>query len=380
MCAAPSASGARSMPLLRPPAMSTTESKPDTAASVACGAVALESSYQLMPSASATSSTRWARPRKVVSARAHAVGRRAAGERGGGCGEGVGEVVGQAPEERRDLGDRGAVGADEAVAVDGVVGVARPTEPERADTGAGVDVAHDDRVVGVGDGDADLGIEVAPDAGLGLLVVLERRVDVQVISGEVQPRRDRRAEGPAVAEAERRRLHHEHVRGGIVDRGDQRHLGVAHRLGAQTGRFEHLGHQRRDRGLAVRAGDRQHRAVVPERGQIELAQDRDAGLACRCEHRVVVGQPRGGQHRGAVRDEVAPLLEIGCFEEIHGFRVCSSPARVRGMVVDRAHVAAVGPDRTGHRRAGHTEAHHQHRARHIGRRSGGQSTAPGMDT
>ena len=59
------ASGARSRPLLRPPAMSTTESKPARAASVAWGAVAFESSYQRTPPASPTSSTRWGRPAKL---------------------------------------------------------------------------------------------------------------------------------------------------------------------------------------------------------------------------------------------------------------------------------------------------------------------------
>ena len=46
-----SASSPRSRPLLRPPAMSTTDSKPRTAATAAWGLVALESSYQRTPSA-----------------------------------------------------------------------------------------------------------------------------------------------------------------------------------------------------------------------------------------------------------------------------------------------------------------------------------------
>ncbi len=58
---------ARSRPLLRPPAISTTESKPARAARVAWGAVALESSYQRTPSASPTSWTRCGSPVKARS-------------------------------------------------------------------------------------------------------------------------------------------------------------------------------------------------------------------------------------------------------------------------------------------------------------------------
>ncbi len=58
----------RSRPLFRPPAMSTTEGKPLTAAPTAWGTVALESSNHRTPSCSPRSSTRCASPRKPTSA------------------------------------------------------------------------------------------------------------------------------------------------------------------------------------------------------------------------------------------------------------------------------------------------------------------------
>ena len=52
------ASSERSSPLLRPPAISTTEENADTPARTAAGVVAFESSYQRTPSRSATNCTR----------------------------------------------------------------------------------------------------------------------------------------------------------------------------------------------------------------------------------------------------------------------------------------------------------------------------------
>ena len=96
---ASAAIGARSRPLLRPPAMRTTWSKPSIAAAAACGVVAFESLNQATPSASATSSMRCGGPtneaerggdrRGVGQARSRAPGRRRRGRwsrRGAGCG------------------------------------------------------------------------------------------------------------------------------------------------------------------------------------------------------------------------------------------------------------------------------------------------------
>ena len=69
--------------------MSTTESKPRTAASVACGTVAFESSYHRTPSDSTTNSTRCGRPVKSRSVVVHPVEAGAGGHGRGGGGQRV---------------------------------------------------------------------------------------------------------------------------------------------------------------------------------------------------------------------------------------------------------------------------------------------------
>ena len=118
---------------------------------------------------------------------------------------------------------------------------------------------------------------VAPDARLGRLVRRQVGVAVQVVGGEVEPRAHRGGEAPRVLETKRRRLDHEHIGGRIGDGGHQRHRGVAHGDCSQPGGHQHVAHQRRHRGLAVRAGDGEQRPVVPPRGEVELRQDRHAG-------------------------------------------------------------------------------------------------------
>ena len=68
----PRGSAPRSRPLFRPPAISTTESNPASAATTDAGVVALESSYQRTPPASPTSCTRWGSPANVAKTRRQA--------------------------------------------------------------------------------------------------------------------------------------------------------------------------------------------------------------------------------------------------------------------------------------------------------------------
>ncbi len=85
---------ARSSPLLRPPAISTTDEKPATAASTDAGVVALESSYQATPSPEPTRLTRCGRGGVLANA-VSAARRGRAGCRGHGRRrQGIGQVVG----------------------------------------------------------------------------------------------------------------------------------------------------------------------------------------------------------------------------------------------------------------------------------------------
>ncbi len=270
---AASVSTDRSRPLLRPPAMSTTESKPADGGE---GGVGRRGLGVVVPARrrrpSATSCTRWARPRNVRStwrtpsrvappSRAVADAARALLTSWG---------------RSRHSSSRSTIvspaAPTRALAGEVVVGGVVDAEGHRA--APRVAPGHDDRVVGVGDGDAAAGPEVGPDAGLGVLVALDRVVDVEVVLGEVQPRGHRGLEVPGVAEPERRRLDHEHVELGPGDGLDQRDVGVAHGQRRSPRRLEHLGDEGGDGGLAVGAGDGHQRPVVPRRGQVELAEHR----------------------------------------------------------------------------------------------------------
>ena len=198
----------RSTPLFRPPAMSTTDSKPATAALVAWGVVAFESSYQRTPSRSATSSTRWGRPLNPRSPTATASGSTPSET----------AMADAARALRRSWGNglhnsstpsSGIPGHDQPVAVDAVVPPADRHRVGRRMTG-------DDGIVEIGDRHRS-GCPVPPDAGLGRLVGRQVGVDVEVIGGEVQPGRHLWAPPGGVPEPERGRLHDEARRVRIVD-------------------------------------------------------------------------------------------------------------------------------------------------------------------
>ena len=79
--------------------MSTTESKPRTAASVAWGTVAFESSYQRTPVGLADELDAVRQPVEVAQRVVHAVETGAGGNRGGRGGQRVADVVGHGSPE-----------------------------------------------------------------------------------------------------------------------------------------------------------------------------------------------------------------------------------------------------------------------------------------
>ena len=99
---------------------------------------------------------------------------------------------------------------------------------------------------------------------LGRLVAPSEAVHVEVVGGEVQPRRHRRAEAaaaPAGTTTPRPRT----PRGRVVDGGHEGHVGVADRRGPPARRPQHRRDQRGHRGLAVGAGDGDDAAGRPTR-------------------------------------------------------------------------------------------------------------------
>ncbi len=230
-------------------------SKPSIAAAAACGVVAFESLNQATPPASATSSMRCGGPTNDASA---AADRGGVGEPGleheGGGGEAVGDVVGQAAPHRRDRGDLAARRHQHTV-LDAVVG----TVASERDVTAGCDgeVAHHLGVVGEADGDV-AGALVGEDPGLRRRVGRQRAVPVEMVGGEVEPRRGGAAEALGPGQAEARALDDEGV-DVEVDGGDERDVGVAGGDGAHAGGLEHGDGEQRRRRLAVGPGDGEHR-------------------------------------------------------------------------------------------------------------------------
>ena len=91
-----------------------------------------------------------------------------------------------------------------------------------------------------------------------------------------------------------------------VERGDERHVGVADGDGAPAGGAQHRGGQQRGGGLAVGPGDGEHRArparalLLPLVGEVDLGAQRHAEARGGDDHGVGLGDARAGH------DEVAP--------------------------------------------------------------------------
>ena len=239
--ARPRPSTERSRPLLRPPAMSTTESKPPTAASVAWGAVAFESSYHRTPPASPTSvdPVGEAAERRASAARTPStVGARR--RRRWPRPQRVGEVVREGARHSSAIARNGAPPG--------------PGARRRADSQSASPSSP--KVTGA-PGPRRCG---APRGSSALATAIGRPGRGCARCGPWRPRSWRalsctsRWSGAKLsqvatsarsrwlyAEPERRRLDHEHVGIGVVDGLDQRHVGVAGRHGAAARREEHVG-------------------------------------------------------------------------------------------------------------------------------------------
>ena len=161
-------------------------------------------------------------------------------------------------------------------------------------------------------------------------------------------------------------------------------LGVAAGHRTTAGGLEHLGHHRRDGGLAVGAGDGHDRAVVPGVGEVELGQDRaPAWSRAAAKTGWRSGTPGLGHDRvdaveGGVERRVGRRLQ-----QVHGLGSCRSHGRLGGMVVDDDDLDPPRPQRTGHGPTGDAEADHEHAAQDEGtveHRPGHQSIVPGSRT
>ena len=163
---------------------------------------------------------------------------------------------------------------------------------------------------------------VLVDAGLRRGVGLERGVPVEVVGREVQPGRHPWAEPLREAKAERGRLDDERL-DVFVERGDERHVGVADRERLATRCLEHLGDHRRHRGLAVGAGDREHRS------RSRTTAVRSASQSVARSSSLTTGRPRAN----------APTIAGWCSGTPGLGTTASTDSSERGeLAVSRAHV------------------------------------------
>ena len=260
---ATSASTERSRPLFRPPAISTTESKPRDGRSDRRGGwwpwsrrtTAPHQRRRPAPGGGGGRGTRRSAARTpstvAPAASAAADGRQRVAT---SWGSDRGTASATATSGRRS-GRRRAPSVDHGV-------VAGRGEPKRDHACRRARrLGQHDGVVGVDHGHV-VGALVGPDAGLGGGVGVEVAVPVEVVGGEVEPHADHGPERVGELELERRHLDHDHV--------DVAAHGVASgrpMLPAATARSpdgaQHLGDQRGHRRLAVGAGDGDDRRGRP---------------------------------------------------------------------------------------------------------------------
>ena len=216
----------------------------------------------------ATSCTRWGRPAKARSSRratpSSGARRRARWPR---AARALATSWGRAGGSSSTAQQVGAVGADAARRRAHVaVRAGRVDRPkvDGARAGARPQVAGHDRVVDVADGDV-VGAPGRPRCGPWPPRRRPGRACTSRWSGaKLSQVATPGPEARAVAQPERGRLDHEHLDGGVVEGGDERHVGVARRRRRATpDALEHVGDHHRHRGLAVGAGDGDDRAVVP---------------------------------------------------------------------------------------------------------------------
>ena len=217
--------------------------------------------------------------------------------------------------------------------------------------------AHDDLVVEVD----DRGRRALEDARLGRGVLGEVAVTVEVVGRHVQHRGRLRLQRPGRLELVRGELEHVHRRRRALEQVERGLAEVAADAHLEPGGLRKRADQRRDRALAVRAGDADHAAARLAREQLDVADEveslrrrlaqeglgeRDAGrhddLVRALEHRRVEAAERGRRPG----HEPAQLRE---------------PGRVRARVGDDQPVPARGQV-PGRRHAGAAEAH-DHAAR-----------------
>ena len=219
-------------------------------------------------------------------------------------------------------------------------------------------------IVGVQDPDA-LRRGVVEQQPLVVVVGGHRRVAVEVVGREVRKDADVGGEVRAVVQLERGHLDGEPVIAVAPD-GDvrERPADVARGRGAHAGGLEHVRHERRRGGLAVRPGDRDAARAL-QRGEADLDLRHDRHTRCagggdgRCARRHA-GRDDDGGGGADLRQVVAAQLHLHPRERPQlGERVAA--VRAVGRVA-RVHVHALPREQSRGRDAALPQPHDRHDA------------------
>src|SRR4029078_13050550 len=154
--------------------------------------------------------------------------------------------------------------------------------------------------------------------------VLEARVPVQVVRGEVEENGDARAEGVDVLELEARELAHDPgllAQGAVETR--ERPANVPSHRHVLAGGAEDLTEELARRRLAVRPGDAEDRVVEKAEPQLDLAPDGQHTLS-------PSGHERGRRrYTWAFHEQVHAVEKLGVVRAEDDFDAClAKPARV----------------------------------------------------
>ena len=350
----------RSMPLSRPPAMSTTgASKARSAATTASGWVPCESLTKRTPSTSATGSSRCSTPRKAAAAARIAAGsspkasadrdrrqrvRHVVRARDGQLG-GRHDPRGRGRRGRHPPG-RGArpVGDDPAVDHPEPAGQRRVAAVRDRRAPADGRVRRDDRVLDV-EHERAVGIDQLGEPALDPAIALERPVPVEVVRGDIGVDRHGRAARQG-RQLQLGQLVDDAMVGRQLEQAlDDRQADVAaeddrvRRVGGEDGRG-----QRGRRGLALRAGhsDRRRRAQPQE--EVRLRHERRDAPGCPRSRASTSAREGGPQTRLGRR-------EVGCDRRRGGHQVGRRPGRPRVDVRTRVPGSPSVPERARSRRA-----------------------------
>jgi hypothetical protein len=164
---------------------------------------------------------------------------------------------------------------------------------------------HHHRVIGVHHGNV-VGVLIREDARLGRGVVVDGRMPVEMVVGEIEPQRDPRTERRRGLELKAAHLDDvDRLRRRCVHLRAERHADVAADQRVSSVRLHHPSDHGCRRRLPLRSGNRDDPSLHPSRGELHLTNHIDAATPCRLEQRLI------RHHSRARHDQIRALDRRG---------------------------------------------------------------------